>query len=396
MFLTATNLLAYLTDVGLACEADVIDHDLRIFEIGRRNRNFRVMRTTGTSLFVKQVPVVVPETSLSLMREAAAGQLALEEARLPALAAVTPRLHRYDPRHHVLVHDVIAEARCIAELLLHPGGIARDLIGAVAATLGRIHKESSQPGVLARAAQVLTGEPPWIVEIGAKAERLMPSMSGASRELVAAIRSSPVLSASLAALGNNWRRTALMHGDFKWDNIVVAPTPDGASQIHFVDWELCNVGDPLWDVAGLMAALLQIWLLGGALGGDSRPDPQQAGAFPVAPVHEAAVCAWRAYQAEAGPLPGGAAFDQRQLAMCSGARMVLMAFELSQRLERMPAAAATALTLAEYFFSHPALALRDLLGLQPAATAPSQRNVRAAQPWRIAPQPHFPPQESMP
>ena len=315
MFLTATNLLAYLTDVGLASGADIVDHDVSIIEIGRRNRNFRVMLSARPSLFVKQVPVVVPETRLALMREAAAGQLAIEEASLPTLAAVIPRLLRYDPRHHVLVHEVIPGARCIAEVLLDPAGIACDLVGAVAATLGRIHRESARAGSLARVASCLGGEAPWVVEIGEKAERIMPTMDGASRELVAAIRSSPVLSASLASLGRDWRRTALMHGDFKWDNIVVAPGSDGGRQIHIVDWELCNVGDPLWDVAGLMAALLQVWLLGGALGGDSRPAPQTPGAVPISFVQCAAVCAWQAYSGEAWPLGDGAILAQRQLAL---------------------------------------------------------------------------------
>lgn len=380
MFLTATNLLAYLTDVGLATEADVVDHELSIFELGRRNRNFRVMRTKGTSLFVKQVPVVALETSLSLMREAAAGQLALEQTGLPTLAAVMPRLHRYDPRHHVLVHQVIPEARCIAELLLRADGIACDLVGAVAATLGRIHAESSQAGSLAPVAQALLGEPPWVLELGAKAERFMPAMSGATRELVGAIRSSAVLSAGLASLGRDWRRSALMHGDFKWDNIVVAPAGDGGHQLYFVDWELCNVGDPLWDVAGLMAALIQIWLLGGAVGGDSQPVAQQACALPIGFVHGAAVCAWNAYRAEAGPLAGGDLFGQRQLGLLTGARLVLMAFELSQHFDRQPPAAATALKLAEYFLSQPAWAMRDWLGLRWPAPPPT---TRSEQPWRF-------------
>ncbi|UOD29130.1 aminoglycoside phosphotransferase family protein [Massilia violaceinigra] len=392
MFLTATNLLAYLTDVGLASAADVVDHDLSIVELGRRNRNFRVMRSSGASLFVKQVPVVAAETSLSLLREAGAGQLALEEAGLPTLAAVTPRLLRYDPRHHVLVQEVIPEARCIAELLLRPDGIALDLVGAVAATLGRIHHESARPGSLARVAQCLGGEPPWIVEIGTRAEALMPGMSGASRELVDAIRARPVLTGALALLGRTWRRTALMHGDVKWDNIVVAPTRDGGRQIHLVDWELCNVGDPLWDMAGMMAALLQIWLLGGALGGDSRPGAQQAGAWPIGLVHPAAVCAWQAYRSEAGPLAGGAAPAQQQLALLTGARLVLMAFELSQHIERTPPAAAMALSMAAHFFLQPAAALRDLLGLQDTASAPWPR---AEQPWRVPAQPHFSVQETM-
>lgn len=389
MFLTATNLYSYLEDVGLASPLDMTGGELTIFEVGRRNRNFRVCRRSAPSLFVKQVPAFFPETQLSFLREAACAQLASQAEAVPTLAMVMPKLVRYDPKHQVLVHELIPDARSIADLLLFPTGVAADLMRAVAATIARIHAETAVPGALGAIAGSMTGEPPWVFEIPQKGEILMPNMSAACREIVAWIRARPDMSGSLAAIGARWRRACLIHGDFKWDNILVVPASGGAREIRFVDWELANAGDPLWDVAGIMGGLLQIWLLGKPVGGDSIPSPVVTGAVPIDVVRSAASGFWQAYLTGMGLPPQAPREAHLQLAWLTGARMVLMAFELAQRQEDLPREAGTSLELAQSFLSEPEQSLAGLLGIDaasplspvtaPAAAAPLKH------PWRLEP-----------
>jgi aminoglycoside phosphotransferase (APT) family kinase protein len=45
------------------------------------------------------------------------------------------------------------------------------------------------------------------------------------------------------------RETTLVHGDYRLDNMILAPTGEVAA---VVDWELCTLGDPLADVGMLM------------------------------------------------------------------------------------------------------------------------------------------------
>ncbi len=45
------------------------------------------------------------------------------------------------------------------------------------------------------------------------------------------------------------RDTAIVHGDYRLDNVIVAPSGDIAA---VVDWELCTLGDPLADLGLLM------------------------------------------------------------------------------------------------------------------------------------------------
>ena len=47
-------------------------------------------------------------------------------------------------------------------------------------------------------------------------------------------------------------RTAILHNDFKLDNIIV-PADDFAKPAAVVDWDMCTVGDPLFDLGLLLA-----------------------------------------------------------------------------------------------------------------------------------------------
>jgi len=47
---------------------------------------------------------------------------------------------------------------------------------------------------------------------------------------------------------------AIVHGDFKLDNVIVAPSPDGTARITaVVDWEMATVGDPRADLGYLLS-----------------------------------------------------------------------------------------------------------------------------------------------
>ena len=46
--------------------------------------------------------------------------------------------------------------------------------------------------------------------------------------------------------------TALIHNDYKYDNVVLDPN-DATKIVGVLDWEMCTLGDPLTDLAGALA-----------------------------------------------------------------------------------------------------------------------------------------------
>jgi len=371
MFLTATNLIHYLCDVGLASTDDVTHECFTVSEIGRRNRNFRVARECGRSLFVKQVPAILAETTLSFMREAACAQLAAESDEVPALRAVMPRLLRYDPERHVLAYEAIDDAQSLAEHVAR-NGLADEVFDALAATLAAIHTQTRGEEQLASMHHAFAGEAPWICTIGEKAELVMPNMSGGCREIVRYMRATPELLHGLLQLGAQWRTPCLAHGDMKWDNVMIATLADGTKSVRLIDWELANRGDPLWDVCGILCAFFQYWLL------QPAADLAAVGSPLFVGMRRSALRFWQRYAQAASD---ASAALPLHLGHLFGARLALLAFELLANATQMSPLAQKALECARYCFADPRRALDDLLGIE-ASTAYAAR-ATSATPWRI-------------
>ena len=389
MFLTAANLYSYLRDAGLASPTDILDDEFAVLEIGRRNRNFRVAKASGRALFVKQVPAVIPETILAFLREAACAQAAAEAGESTAIHHVSPSLRRYDPRWHVLVYDAFQTNESLSELALRLGALPDGIAGRLALTLAAIHLETMQPGSLAGVASAFTGEVPWVFIIGEKAELVMPNMSAGCRQVVEQIRKTPELFHGLAQLGQQWRRLCLMHGDIKGDNVLIVGQPDGGREIRLVDWELANLGEPLWDAAGFLCLFLQQWIFSLPPGlAAKNAVPNQPGISPpLNGVWKNAAEFWAAYmEAMRSALPANDDATLR-VGWLTAARLVLLTFELLPSATAISPHAMIALQLARYLLADTRNAMRDLLGIpappQPAAGGHPRMHLAEPEPWKL-------------
>lgn len=388
MFLTATNVLPYLQEVGLTSPDEIVAGGISLFECGRRNRNFHIFRQGARSLFVKQVPAMVAETALSFSREAACGQLASEAGETSSLPHIMPKLRYYDPKRQVLAFEAFDQAESALEVAMRTGDFSAEYGGSLAGTLAAFHRETMRPGALARIASVLNGEAPWIFSIGEKAETIMPGMSGGTRQAVESIRQAPELYHGLAQLGRQWQHICLIHGDLKWDNLLLVQTEAGARELRVIDWELANLGDPMWDVAGALSAYLQFWMLHQPMPEAAQATPAALGrAVPIAFVHERAPRFWQAYVEAIEPSLPVARNVALRAVWLTGARLALTAFELVAKASELSYHARLALQLARYFMADPDRAAADLLGIhlsaERVAAPPGNPEPRDATPWKL-------------
>lgn len=106
---------------------------------------------------------------------------------------------------------------------------------------------------------------PWILDVPAGRIPAMYDGNLPAIRLVEQIAQPGPIAATIADLDREWAARAVIHGDVKFDNILV--TPDG---MFLVDWELAGPGDPAWDLAGVVDGLLLPLLLGGGGGSVDR------------------------------------------------------------------------------------------------------------------------------
>lgn len=57
------------------------------------------------------------------------------------------------------------------------------------------------------------------------------------------------LASHFAALEERPRLITLVHGDVRWENCLVQADP---GSVRLIDWETAGMGDPAWDVAGVI------------------------------------------------------------------------------------------------------------------------------------------------
>ena len=364
MFLTQTNLVHYLLSRDVVTADAVVDGDFGILEVRRRNRNFRVMRNQGDGLFVKQIPSLVPETVMSLRREAACYRLTATIASLSALRRYAPQLVDYNPVKHVIVTKLIEGARSLMDYHLALRHYPAQLGGLLGRALGELHIDAAAASHAISATGQFTGIAPWVLSIARDAESVMPSMSTGSRALVAVIRQTPGLSQALLDLHAGWRPICLIHGDVKWDNFMLIGEPDAepsapGAALRVVDWELADLGEPAWDVGCALAAWLQHGLLT-----ITATTPGNVTGDTVRATWPAIAAFWAGYVEAAGLVPSQARELLHAAMRFVGARLVLTAFELLASASTLTPQAALCVHIATAILGDPARMLEELLGLR--------------------------------
>lgn len=364
MFLTLSNLAHYLLARGLLGPDDVVDGNFLAVEAGRRNRNFKIFRGGQPGLFVKQLSMVMPELIQAIHREAACYQLIQEHPGFAELGELTLRLRDYDPRRHTLTVELLDPSENLNELHRRVATfptLVGDLLGRALATYqGAATRMLADPTALS----FFPRSQPWVLAIAQNAETVMPNMSPASRHVVALLRQSPELYRGLAFLQAAWQPHCLLHGDIKFDNLLIQER--GAEQhLRIIDWELADIGDSAWDVAGVLVAYVQAWLL--AVPVDrSQPDP--AVMIPSAPFKLEAVwpalrAFWNSYARARGFTAGQLEHQRFRCVSFAAARLVLTAFEISQASSEPSPIAERFVRLARAVFAEPQRAMVELFGL---------------------------------
>lgn len=304
--------------------AEIVDRGVTVHDASRANEVLLVQVEGGGGVAVKTLPA-----------HRCAGELWIHElaAVRPALRRVLPALLAADPAAGWLVLELVTPGDTLTtahrSAIGYPAGLAR----AVGRALGTVHRYTSDLGA---------GSPshlPWSLFA------LEPSGPAAFAWEEAPLRS--VLEGiddlerhrrGFAAARSAWQPGCVVHGDFKWDNCLLA-APDGdEATVRIIDWESAGVGDPAWDVAGILQEYLGfVGLLGLEVAGDQRARALEVAA--IVPLTDAVRTFFAAY-ARAAALADAPALAERAVRL-AGVRLVQTSLEhASSSGERTPAAAA--------------------------------------------------------
>jgi len=356
--------VTYLLSLGLVDLPSLVRHGLQIEEVPGRNRNFRVLGGPGQAFFLKQAPrgEIGPNGPLAV--EASLYDWVATDARATALRPAFPRRRHHDPERSILVLDLVTDAA-------HPhvleGEAAPPYFAAlrrlVATALAECHglpvPRDMEVGAW------LPDAAPWVFDLARPAPASLRELAPAQLSVIQSVQSQPGVLAALDRLHDEWRPTRLVHGDFKWNNVLVQQDSAGLPvRVLLLDWEMAQLGDPAWDVGAVMHAFIAEAVLGLELTDGTSPE-MAAGLLgtlipKLLPAHRDL---WTGYLAAARLTDAEAEALLHRLPGHVAARLLKSAYEWSQAEVQMPRSAAAILQLGINMLLRPDAAREVVLGL---------------------------------
>jgi hypothetical protein len=262
MLLNTDSVVHYALQKGFIDLDSVVGGDLTVVEAHRRNRNFKLMQQRHPGLFVKQVQQLEPQAMATLRRESVCYSMAREIPELAALAGLLPGFCAYDPVRHVLVLELLTGYETLAEYHYRRGAFPVEVATLLAHALGNYHRDTRDTLEKATHASVFPKTAPWVLSMHRQQPEWFQSLSAANSQLLQIVKQYDQFASTLDALRAHWHFGGLIHGDMKWDNCLIKADGQGGEPVlKIVDWELSDLGDPLWDVAAILQSYLSHWIL---------------------------------------------------------------------------------------------------------------------------------------
>lgn len=362
--LAPQDVVPYLLAAGLLSSRDVVDGDLVLRDMSRRNANVQVLDATGTGFFLKRA--VGAERRATLRHEAAVYESFWRDPAAEPLRRHLPRLC-HDDDLGVLVLEMRGGARNLREHYARRGRFSRAVAAALGDALAALHRlDGGWAAGLARPPGM--DGVPWVLSFSSCDAQAFSEYSDGCIALLRIIQQQPGFAARLEGARAGWSPQCLVHNDVRWDNWVLAPRPDGGGKpdVWLVDWELAGVGDPAWDVGSVFAGYLTLWLLSLPATPDTPPEelPRHA-RWPLDRMHPAIGAFWSRYVRRRELDAASAAETLLRSVVLAAARVLQTAVEGTQDHPEPTADAVLALQLTENMLARPQDAARSLLGIEP-------------------------------
>ena len=320
--LHASQLPGSLLEWGLLTSLELVSEGLEIAQHEGRNRTFHVRRPVRPGWFVKQASY--PSGQRRLQREAEAHRYLQTHDKLRTWAGKhLPALHVHHSQQGVLVRDLVHPGHTLHEDF-RQHGLRVESTRAQAELLADLHRLSQANGE--SSGQAFPSQPPWPLFLDDPAfEPFGKQAAPAVRTALKQLRKDSGLAIHAHKLRATWHAACLLHGDVKWSNFLWQGTGP-KRRLQLVDWEMCQVGRPEWDAAGILHSFFALPVL----------FPQLA-AYQAAHMRPHLALFWQVYAQGLGWTKGERDERARYARQLTGARMVQTAVEHAAKNEAQPA-----------------------------------------------------------
>ncbi len=350
----------------------IIGGSLSIRSVARRNGNLKVEGPPGAGLLIKQPGDHAASSRATLSAEAAFYQFCQNEPAAASVAAIVPHLVHYDEEACVLALRLVSEAVTLSAFL-KPKAEQRSAIeiaGSLGAALAAVHRIFRAPE-LAWCPRLawLSAAAPWAMSLHRPTPQVLSILSPANADLIRMLQTEEGCAQELDSLLEGWRSETVIHGDIRPDNVLVRKGhAEGPWEVRIIDWEMVQLGDPAWDLAGALQAFVRAWVASIPMTADLSIDERAALAkFPFENVQALSRSLWQGYRAE---LEADRVEERHLLdraVKLTAVRMIQSAYEMSHELTVLDPRSIIMLQLSWHVFVQPEVALAQLFGITGSA-----------------------------
>lgn len=252
MRLTLKNIHTYLLDKGYLDIQSLVSGDYMVVQHQTRNTIFKVLRKNQKGLFVKQLNSFNIHNAYVFQKDATCQQLIKTNPAYQELSPHVPEFLGFDVEKQILVSEYIADSVTFRQSF--PDGIIPEsIVTMLSGLLASYHLCITEELSLNKAIGFLPRQIPWILRLNEMDQpeiQLLYSQSAGINPILTNLLANKEVKEQLTVLKNSWEYKTLIHGDLKWDNILLHRKADKA-HIMLIDWEISDIGDPLWDVSGI-------------------------------------------------------------------------------------------------------------------------------------------------
>jgi hypothetical protein len=249
------GLLDYLLASGVVGPGAPASRGADVADLSRSHSVSRVVLPDGRRLVVKLARPRTGELTGNLERELAAYALA---QTCGELAAAMPECLLADTARQALVLRAVEPGETLHEAAHRGSGPSPRQAGQLARLIAGWQRATSTPPP-----RTFPDDEPWILGILTPG-RWRPAIAD-SLLVHGVVRRE--LRSRFAELTELLKPSCLVHGDLKWDNCLM----DGVNGVRVVDWETAAIGDPAWDVAGIVHEHIVLRRAAALVNGGERP-----------------------------------------------------------------------------------------------------------------------------
>jgi thiamine kinase-like enzyme len=261
MLLTEYNICHYLLEKGMLELKTLIAGTFTARRNDSRNNNFIINKEFDENkYFIKQVKANDLEKIETLRTEAACYQLANTDAHYKVLKGFLPAFHYYDSLNNVLIIEQVKDAFSIHDFYFQMGEFKTNLPELLADTLASYHTAVNQQlQQFPHFRQIK----PWVFTL-ATAPPVWPysPQPSVEQQIIQLIFKNVEFVQLLRQLETEWQPGTLIHNDVKFNNFLLNYDYENKkiNSVKLIDWELADIGDPLWDAAAVMQNYLLLWI----------------------------------------------------------------------------------------------------------------------------------------